>query len=215
MTLAWISRNRRLARDFERYATTVAAFIRLAMIRIMLRRHLLPTLDGGEDAFGVGGPDEGFGIGVGLGHEAVDGELQVDDGLEDAALETLACELGEETFNGVKPGRRGRGEVEGPARVTGQPSAHPRVFVGGIVVDDGMDHFSHRNLRLDRIEEANELLMAVTLHVAADDSAVEDVESREQRGGAVAFVVVRHRPSAARLHRQPRLGAVERLDLAL
>ena len=37
-TLAWISRNRRLARDFERYATTVAAFIRLAMIRIMLRR---------------------------------------------------------------------------------------------------------------------------------------------------------------------------------
>jgi transposase len=37
-TLAWISRNRRLARDFERYARTVAAFIRLAMIRIMLRR---------------------------------------------------------------------------------------------------------------------------------------------------------------------------------
>ena len=25
-TFAWISRNRRLARDFERYATTVAAF---------------------------------------------------------------------------------------------------------------------------------------------------------------------------------------------
>ena len=37
-TLAWISRNHRLARDFERYAHTVAAFIRLAMIRIMLRR---------------------------------------------------------------------------------------------------------------------------------------------------------------------------------
>ena len=37
-TFAWISRNRRLGRDFERYATTVAAFVRLAMIRIMLRR---------------------------------------------------------------------------------------------------------------------------------------------------------------------------------
>lgn len=37
-TLAWISRCRRLARDFERYARTTAAFIRLAMIRIMLRR---------------------------------------------------------------------------------------------------------------------------------------------------------------------------------
>lgn len=37
-TLAWISRNRRLARDYERHARTVAAFIRLAMIRLMLRR---------------------------------------------------------------------------------------------------------------------------------------------------------------------------------
>jgi transposase len=37
-TFAWISRNRRLARDFERYASTGVALIRLAMIRIMLRR---------------------------------------------------------------------------------------------------------------------------------------------------------------------------------
>ena len=37
-TFAWLSRFRRLARDFERYAGTVAAFIRLAMIRIMLKR---------------------------------------------------------------------------------------------------------------------------------------------------------------------------------
>ena len=37
-TFAWISRNRRLARDYERYASTVVAFVRLAMIRIMLRR---------------------------------------------------------------------------------------------------------------------------------------------------------------------------------
>jgi transposase len=37
-TFAWISRNRRLMRDFERYTITVAAFVRLAMIRIMLRR---------------------------------------------------------------------------------------------------------------------------------------------------------------------------------
>ena len=42
-TLAWISRNRRLGRDFERYARTVAAFIRLAMIRLMLRRLTRPS----------------------------------------------------------------------------------------------------------------------------------------------------------------------------
>ena len=54
-----------------------------------------------------------------------------------------------------------------------------------------------------------------SLHVAADDGAVEDVEGGEQRGCAVAFVVVGHRSGAARLHRQTRLGTVERLDLAL
>jgi transposase len=37
-TFAWLSRFRRLTHDFERYARTVAAFIRLAMIRIMLKR---------------------------------------------------------------------------------------------------------------------------------------------------------------------------------
>ncbi|HEY2531995.1 MAG TPA: IS5 family transposase [Xanthobacteraceae bacterium] len=41
-TLAWISRNRRLARDFERYARSVAALVRLAMIRLMLRRLTRP-----------------------------------------------------------------------------------------------------------------------------------------------------------------------------
>jgi putative transposase len=35
-TFAWISRNRSLTRDFERYSSTVVAFIRLAMIRTML-----------------------------------------------------------------------------------------------------------------------------------------------------------------------------------
>ena len=75
--------------------------------------------------------------------------------------------------------------------------------------------FRCRHLRLDGVEEADELLVAMALHVAADDGAVEDVEGGEQRRGAVALVVVGHRPGAARLHRQTRLGAVECLDLAL
>ncbi len=37
-TMGWISRNRRLARDFERHCRIAAAFVRMAMIRIMLRR---------------------------------------------------------------------------------------------------------------------------------------------------------------------------------
>jgi len=37
-SLAWISRNRRLARDFERHCRIACTFVRMAMIRIMLRR---------------------------------------------------------------------------------------------------------------------------------------------------------------------------------
>ena len=38
-----MSRNRGLARDFERYATTLAAFVSLAMIRLMLKRLTKPN----------------------------------------------------------------------------------------------------------------------------------------------------------------------------
>lgn len=37
-TLAWITANRRMARDFERHAETAAAFINIAMIKLMTRR---------------------------------------------------------------------------------------------------------------------------------------------------------------------------------
>ena len=37
-TLAWINRCRRLAKDYENLNRTAAAFVRLASIRIMLRR---------------------------------------------------------------------------------------------------------------------------------------------------------------------------------
>ena len=42
-TLAWISRCRRLARDFERHVRKAVAFVRLAMIRLMLRRLARPS----------------------------------------------------------------------------------------------------------------------------------------------------------------------------
>src|SRR5438067_9211086 len=78
-----------------------------------------------------------------------------------------------------------------------------------------MDAFAGRDLALDRVEEADELLMAVALHVAADHGAVEHVERGEQGGGAVALIVVGHGAGAPLLQRQSGLGAIERLDLAL
>src|SRR5205814_8529230 len=122
----------------------------------------------------------------------------------------------EEAFDGVEPRRRRRCEVERPARMPGQPFLHPGMLVDRVVIDDGVDRLSYGHLGLDGVEEADELLVPMALHVAADDGAVENVvKGGEQRGCAVALVVVGHGPGAALLHRQAGLSAVERLDLAL
>ena len=63
----------------------------------------MPALDGRDDPVGVGGPDEGLGIGVLLGDEAVDGGLEVDQRMERASFEAPAAELGEEAFDRVEP----------------------------------------------------------------------------------------------------------------
>lgn len=90
---------------------------------------------------------------IGFVDKAEDCGLQFGDGAEHAALEAPSCELGEEAFDRIDPGRRGRGEVERPARMAGEPCAHGRVLVRGVIVDDGVDRLSFRNLGLDGVEE--------------------------------------------------------------
>ncbi len=105
--------------------------------------------------------------------------------------------------------------MERPARVARQPLAHGGMLVGGVVVDDRVDRLSGRNLALDDVEKADELLMPMTLHVAADHGSVEHVHRRKQGRRPVSLVVVGHGSGAALLERQPGLRSVERLDLAL
>lgn len=45
------------------------------------------ALDGGDDLVGIGDPCEGLGLLVVLGEEAVDGGLEIDDGMKDAAFQ--------------------------------------------------------------------------------------------------------------------------------
>ena len=46
-----------------------------------------------------------------------------------------------------------------------EPGADLGMLVGGVVVEDDVDHLAGRHLGLDRVQEAHELLMAVALHV--------------------------------------------------
>src|ERR1700757_2214671 len=98
--------------------------------------HLPPAIDGGNDFVGIGRPDEGLWFIVRLGEEAVDGGLEVNDRVKDAALQADAGELGEVAFDGIEPGGGCRGEVEGKAGMALQPGADLCVLVGGVVVED-------------------------------------------------------------------------------
>src|SRR6266571_4931822 len=64
------------------------------------------------------------------------------------------------------------------------------MLVGGVVVEDDVHDLSGRHLRLNSIQEADELLVTMAVHATADDLAFEHVKSDEQRCCAVALVVV-------------------------
>jgi hypothetical protein len=64
-----------------------------------------------------------------------------------------------------------------------------------------VDQLAGGDRRLDRIEEADEFLVAMTLHATAEHGAIEHVECGEQGRGAVADIVVGHRPGLARRER--------------
>ena len=55
--------------------------------------------------------------------------------------------------------------MEGEAPVAAEPGAHLGMLVGGVVVEDRMDALADWDLGLDGVEEADEHLVAVALHV--------------------------------------------------
>ena len=108
----------------------------------------------GQNGLGGFSADEGFGAGIVLGEIRIDGGLQIGDRAEDAAADALPGHLGKEVLDRIEPGGRGRGEVEGPARMARQPGQHFGMLVGGIVVEDDMDRPIGRDLALGSIEES-------------------------------------------------------------
>lgn len=134
--------------------------------------------------------------------------------IEDAAFQPALRERGEEALVCVDPRAQGRREVEGEGWMPTEPLHDLRVFVGAAIVEDDVDDLTGRDIRLDGVEEADELLVAVALHAAVDELAFEHVEGGEERRRAVAFVIVSHRAGATFLHRQAGLSSIERLDLA-
>ena len=157
----------------------------------------MPASDGGDDFVWIGGPFEGLGHSVVLAQEAIESGLKVCDRAEDPALQAPLREFGEETLDGVEPGARSRREVKGEAFVAREPLSHLRMLVGGVIVEDHVHDLARGDFGLDGVEEADELLMPMALHVASDHFAIEHVERGEEGRRSVALIIVGHRARAA------------------
>ena len=89
------------------------------------------------------------------------------------------------------------------------------MLVGGVVVGDQMQVETLGRAAVDEPQEFEPFLVTVALHAFADHFAGGDVKGGKQRRRPVSLVVVGHRSGPPFLHRQARLGAIQRLDLTL
>ena len=130
--------------------------------------------------------------------------------MEHAMLQAAAYDLGEETFNRIGPGRRGGGEVEGPAQMTCQPGPDFCGACGCRSCRARHGSACRRGCRARGLRKRrNSWCRWRCMHT--DDRAVENVERCEQgwlcpppsRGPAIPNVVVRHCAARPRLIGKP------------
>ena len=88
------------------------------------------------------------------------------------------------------------------------------MFVCAVVIYDQMQVQVGRYRRIDVAQETQELLMTMTRLILREHATVGDIESCKQCGRAVSIVVVSHPLDISQAHRQHRLGAFQRLNLA-
>ena len=89
------------------------------------------------------------------------------------------------------------------------------MFVSGVVIDDEMDVEGVGHIAVDLTQESEELLMTVSRMTTGDDFAGGDIESGEQPGGAVAFIVMSDAFEGAEAHGEDGLSSLESLNRGL
>lgn len=67
------------------------------------------------------------------------------------------------------------------------------MLVCAVVVCDRMNSGLSRNLPVDLLQKLQPLLVAMSVHAAADDFSIQRVKCGEQYNHAVALIVVGHR----------------------
>ena len=162
-----------------------------------------------------GGPDKRLGGFVVQGNVVLDRFGQLPDATKDAPPKAVDRQIPKESFYHVEPGGAGRSEVKMKPWVALLPGFDLLMLVGGIVVTDEVNRPPAGGFFANQVQETDPFLMAVLVHAGSNDVAVSRVHSREQRGGAVSFVIMGQGLATPFLKRQSRLRAVQGLNLTL
>src|SRR5471030_3281757 len=124
-------------------------------------------------------------------------------------------QCGKPALDLVKPRSRCWSEMDMKTRMTSEPGAHGRGLVSPVVVHHQMHLQLRRDVGFDRTQELQELNAAMAPMQLADDFSGSYIQGREQRRGAMAFVIVRTALGYAGGQRQNWLSPVQCLNLAL
>ena len=154
-------------------------------------------------------------MGIGASRKCVDFGNQFFHAAEGSGADGLLRDAAEPDFQLVEPRSVGRREVHVEAGPRRQPALHPRMFVRRVIVHDDIRVQLAWHVLLDLPQKIEILLMLVTLPAFCHHFALRRVRRRKQRRSAMASVVVRHALDVTESQRQHRLGAFERLNLAL
>lgn len=138
----------------------------------------------------IGGfrPHEGLGMLVGVGNVRQDGRWERLRAAMHPAPQLFLRQQGEPPLHQIEPGGAGRREVHMEARSLEQPPLDHGGLMRGIVVEDEMHVQLSRNIRLNRVEELAKFPSALVQ--LPDHLPRLHIQSRKQRGGAVAPIVM-------------------------
>ena len=75
------------------------------------------------------------------------------------------------------------------------------MFVGGVVVQHHVDLQIWRYRGIDLLEKPQPLNVPVTCLALRDDTAIQNIERRKQRGGSMTLLVMGHGLSTTSLER--------------
>ncbi|MDQ1404869.1 MAG: hypothetical protein QOG55_498, partial [Acidobacteriaceae bacterium] len=164
---------------------------------------------------GGSGPGERAGLGIVGSDEVIDLSHQFFDAAKGAPTNGFLGDDVKPDFHLIQPGSIGGSEMHLHAGMRGQPALHAGMLVRGVVVHDEVDGQSLGNAGVDLFQKMEILLMAMAALAPTDHSAAGQIQSGEQRGGAMANVVVSYPFDVTQPHGQQGLSALQGLDLAL